>query len=43
MDKQKMMAMAERVYRDVAGAIATGLGYLGARAGCSRRWAAAAR
>lgn len=33
MDKQKMMAMAERVYRDVAGAMATGLGYLGAQSG----------
>jgi len=33
MDKQKMMAMAERVYRDVAGAMATGLGYLGAESG----------
>jgi len=33
MNKQKMMAMAERVYRDVAGAMATGLGYLGAESG----------
>lgn len=33
MDKQKMMAMAERVYRDVAGAMATGLGFLGAESG----------
>lgn len=33
MDRQKMMAMAERVYRDIAGAMATGLGYLGAQSG----------
>ncbi|HMM74079.1 MAG TPA: class I SAM-dependent methyltransferase [Gammaproteobacteria bacterium] len=33
MDRQKMMAMAERVYRDVAGAMATGLGYLGVESG----------
>jgi len=33
MDRQKMMAMAERVYRDVAGAMATGLGHLGVESG----------
>ncbi len=33
MDRQKMMAMAERIYRDIAGAMATGLGFLGVQSG----------
>ena len=33
MDKQKMVAMAERIYRDVSGAMATGLAHLGAESG----------
>ncbi len=33
MDKHKMVAMAERIYRDVSGAMATGLAHLGAESG----------
>ncbi len=33
MDKQKMIAMADRIYRDVSGAMVTGLAHLGAESG----------
>ena len=36
MDRQKMLTMADRVYRDVAGAMATGLAHLGVATGLFR-------
>ena len=36
MDRQKMISMADRVYRDMAGAMATGLAYLGTATGLFR-------
>lgn len=39
MDRQKMLTMADRVYRDVSGAMATGLAHLGVATGLFRAMA----